>query len=121
MSEPEYRELHNKFIKGINLRMIGFGAAALISATFFVRGKVDDLMNYQVETRTISEQNYNKLDRKIDVTRDTLERRIERLSDRINNIKPVQSNTSARRVTMASYNLYTQRIVNGKLTFIPYR
>jgi len=87
--------------------MVAVAIGGIVSATYLVRGKVDDLMDYQVETRRISETNYTKLDRKVDVTCDTLERKLERLNHRIDLIQ-----NTPRRLSQPVYNLFTQRMIN---------
>lgn len=119
---------HEEFIQGVNWKMLGLAAAGLISASFFVRGKFDDIVSgqtnisHKVDTISVrfNSRLYeikNDINRRMDVKFDTLQHEIEKLSDKVNanthsnNLRPrviyVTETKKGKEIITHPYNPYT--------------
>lgn len=83
MTREKAQELHKRFLPGISGQMLLLCAAGLISATFFVRGQYDSLMQYQIATRahgdSLTVATSGRIERKFDIRTDTLQNEIKEL------------------------------------------
>ncbi len=119
-------EEHAKSLKDVKFTMNVYSLVSLGSILLAIAGVYYGLKGDIVETRTYSREQIehatNRLNTKIDSihSSDLLEfQDIRQQLSTLSNTSTVTRRTYAH--PAVSYGLYIQRMINGKLTFIPYR
>lgn len=118
---------HEVFIQGINLKMIGLAIAGLVSASFFVRGKFDDIMAGQITISHKVDTMYYRLDNKVEnLRRDTkdINRDMRHYVDsQFNDLWNVMNNKnivpSKRILHLQGDGCVIQKIINGRREYVP--